>query len=143
MKVPAFAEDLETLLALFPDARLVIAERDHTAVHRSAVSLCANQMAVQSDSCDIARIEALWRHKIALRETRLAMALADWQGPVAHLQFDALGEDWEREITRCYAELGLELTDAALAAMRAQMAGSESGDHRAHSEQLRRFASNQ
>lgn len=140
MKVPAFAEDLNTLLDLFPDARLVVAGRDRVEVHRSAVSLCANQMAVQSDSRDIELIEGLWWHKIALREGRMAARLAEWSGPIARMEFSALGEDWVREITRCYDELGLDLTPQALAAMRAQMEGAASGGHRAHSEQLRTFS---
>ncbi|WP_299193454.1 sulfotransferase [uncultured Erythrobacter sp.] len=139
MKVPAFAEDLRTLITLFPDARLVLAERDLEAVHRSAVSLCANQMAVQTDSCDLTRIEALWRHKIDLREGRMAEALASWKGPITQLHYDALGEDSEREIRRAYAELSLDLTPHALAAMRAQMAKAQEGRHRAHSEQLALF----
>lgn len=140
MKVPAFAEDLATLLAQFPDARLVLAEREHEAVLKSAVSLAANQMAVQSDTCDLARIEARWRHKIALRETRIAAALSNWQGPVARLTFDDLNADWESAMRRCYADLGLTLTPAALAAMRAVMAASADGHHHAHREQLARFA---
>lgn len=141
LKVPAFAEDLPALLAEFPDARLVMAKRDLDDVHRSAVSLAANQMAVQSDRCDLARIEALWWHKIELREERLASALDAWTGPVARLQFDALGEDWESEIARCYAELDLDLTPQALSAMRSVMKDSASGDHHAHGAQLERFAS--
>lgn len=140
MKVPAFAEDLGTLLATFPDARLVLATREHQAVLKSAVSLAANQMAVQSDTCDMAAIEARWRHKIALREERIAEALAGWQGPVARLHFDEINADWEGAIRRCYADLGLALTPAALAAIRAVMAASEGGHHHAHREQLARFA---
>ncbi|WP_349514050.1 sulfotransferase [Erythrobacter sp. NFXS35] len=140
MKVPAFSEDLTTLLGLFPDARLVIAHRDHDAVLRSAVSLAANQMAMQSDTCDIAAIEARWRHKIALREARMAEALAEWKGPVAQLHFDELGTDWQGAIRRCYADLGLTLTPQAMAAMRKLMAAGENGQHRAHSDQLARFA---
>ena len=140
LKVPAFTEDIPALLAEFPDARLVIAERDHAAVHRSAVSLSANQMAVQSDSCDLARIEALWSHKIELREARMEAALKDWSGPISRLSFDALTADWEREITRCYSELGLDLSPQALAAMRQQMAASASSQHHDHSQQLERFS---
>jgi len=140
MKVPAFAEDLATLLSQFPDARLVIAQRDREAVLKSAISLAANQMAIQSDSCDLARIEAVWRHKIELREARMAEALRDWDGPVTRLDFDALNADWQAEIARTYAELGLYLTTQALAAMRAEMASSERGTHHAHSDQLARFA---
>ena len=140
LKVPAFTEDIPALLAEFPDARLVIAERDHAAVHRSAVSLSANQMAVQSDSCDLTQIEALWSHKIELREARVEAALKDWSGPITRLSFDALNADWEREMTRCYGELGLDLSPQALAAMRKQMVASASGRHHDHSQQLERFS---
>jgi hypothetical protein len=140
LKVPAFAEDLTTLLSLFPDARLVIARRAHDAVLRSAVSLAANQMAIQSDTCDLASIEARWRHKIALREARMAETLADWQGPIARLTFDDLNADWEGAIARCYADLGITLTGPALLGMHNVMAASEAGQHHAHAAQLARFA---
>lgn len=140
LKVPAFAEDLSTLLALFPDARLVLAEREHEAVLKSAISLAANQMAMQSDTCCLERIEARWRHKIALREARMAAALAGWQGPVARACFDALNADWEAAIARIYSDLGLALTPEARTAMRKVMAASEDGHHHAHAAQLARFA---
>jgi hypothetical protein len=140
LKVPAFAEDLATLLALFPDARLVIAERAHAAVLKSAISLAANQMAMQSDSCCLDAITARWRHKISLREARMAQALEGWQGRVAHACFDALNADWEGAIAAIYADLGLALTPEARAAMRRVMAASEAGRHHAHSAQLARFA---
>ena len=140
LKVPAFAEDLSTLLTLFPNARLVIATREHEAVLKSAISLAANQMAMQSDSCCLDQIEARWRHKIALRESRMAAALEHWQGPVARACFDALNADWESAITGIYADLGLTLTPQARAAMRKVMAASDTGHHHAHAEQLARFA---
>lgn len=140
LKVPAFAEDLSTLLTLLPDARLVIAERAQDAVLKSAISLAANQMAVQSDSCSLDAIEARWRHKIALREARMADALAHWQGPVARASFDDLNTDWQAAIARVYADLGLDLTPDALGRMRKTMAASEGGHHHAHAAQLARFA---
>jgi hypothetical protein len=140
LKVPAFAEDLATLLGAFPDARLVLTRRDHDAVLRSAVSLAANQMAMQSDACSLAAIEARWRHKIGLREARMAAALDGWQGPVARLDFDEINADWEGAIARCYAALGLDLTAEALLAMQRVMAASAGGHHHAHREQLARFA---
>lgn len=140
LKVPAFAEDLDTILDAFPDARLVLASREHDAVLKSAVSLAANQMAIQSDSCDLAAIEALWRHKIALREERIAAALAEWQGPVARLSFDELNADWEGAMHECYRQIGLALSPEALNRMRRVMAGSRKGDHHAHAAQLAGFA---
>ena len=140
LKVPAFTEDLATLLAQFPDARLVVAQREGEAVHRSAVSLVANQQAIQSDACDLAWIEAEWRRKLALRERRMDAALESWDGPVARLRFEALNADWESEIRRAYSELGLTLSAQALANMRRMMATNARGDHAAHSRQLARFA---
>lgn len=142
LKVPAFAEDLPALLSEFPDARLVLAERDHEEVLKSAISLSANQMAVQSDSCAMDRIEALWRHKIALRSERLAKAIGSWRGPIAKLHFDALNSDWESAMQRCYNDLGLELSESASAAMRAEMKRSATGHHTGHSAQLRGFEQN-
>lgn len=140
LKVPAFAEDLDTLLGQFPKARLVLARRDPDAVLQSAVSLAANQMAVQSDTCELAAIEARWRRKIALREDRMKAALAGWRGPVARLEFDDINTNWEGAIARCYADLGLGMTPAASAAMRKVMAASHTSHHHAHSAQLARFA---
>ncbi|MEM6266356.1 MAG: sulfotransferase [Pseudomonadota bacterium] len=140
MKAPQFSEDLTTLLFLFPDTRLVLADREHGAVHRSAVSLAANQMAIQSDNCKLAEIEALWQHKIALREKRIGAALNGWSGPITRLRFDDLNTDWEAEIRRAYRELQLPLTDEALTAMRKAMADNREGKHSIHSEQLARFA---
>ncbi len=140
LKVPAFAEDLATLLALFPEARLVIATREQEAVLKSAISLAANQMAMQSDSCSLEAIEARWRHKIDLREARMAEALTGWQGPVARADFDALNDDWEAAIAGIYADLGLPLTAEALAAMHKVMAASADGHHHAHAEQLARLS---
>ncbi|MGB3805996.1 MAG: sulfotransferase [Erythrobacter sp.] len=140
LKVPAFTEDLATLLTQFPDARLVVSQRDPGAVRRSAVSLVANQMAIQSDACDLGWIEEEWRRKLTLREARMDAALADWDGPIARLNFSALNEDWEREIERAYRELGLFLTPEARRRMQRVMRRGADGDHAAHSHQLDRFA---
>ncbi|MEM6585683.1 MAG: sulfotransferase [Pseudomonadota bacterium] len=140
MKAPQFSEDLATLLKQFPDAKVVLTERDTETVVKSAVSLAANQFAIQTDSADLDEIETLWRHKIALREQRVASALANWDGAVTRLSFDELNTDWESAIERAYRELGLTLTPAARANMRTVMAKGAKGSHTQHSAQLDRFA---
>ncbi|MEO1489864.1 MAG: sulfotransferase [Pseudomonadota bacterium] len=142
LKVPVFSENLPELLAEFPEARIIVAHRSKEAVHKSAVSLVANQMAVQSDSAQLSWIEAEWHRKIAMRDARREAALASWAGPIAHLEFDALNADWEAAISAAYKELGIALSDKALRAMRAMMAKADSRSaHAAHAEQLRGFAS--
>jgi hypothetical protein len=141
LKVPQFAEELPALLAQFPDARLVLANRHDEDVLRSAVSVVANQMTIQSDAVDLEWIEAEWRRKLELRHARVQSALANFKGSVAHVHFDELGADWESEITRIYSELDISLSPEALTAMRSEMASSEGGAHSAHTAQLQGFQS--
>ena len=140
LKTPQFAEDLPALLAQFPDARVVVSRRCGEETLRSSVSLVANQMAIQCDAVDLSRIEAEWRRKIALRQERIEAALADFAGPVAEIDFGRLGVDWRAEIAAVYAALGLDLTDAALAAMQAEQARAGRSPHRAHAAQVDEFS---
>lgn len=140
MKVPQFTEDLPALLEQFPGARLVVAQRCSDAVLRSAVSLVANQMAIQSDCAELQWIEQEWRRKLALRAERLEAALAGFDGPVAHLPYDALESDWEGAMATAYDRLGLELDGPARAAMRRAMRAGKQGAHRDHARQLAGFA---
>lgn len=139
LKCPQFAEDLAELLAAFPDARVVVTRRDHGEVLASTVSMVASQMAFQTDHAGVADIEAEWRRKLALRETRVAAALERFSGPLCHVSFDALGVDWRGEIARVYTALGLELTGEALAAMAAEQRRSQGDRHHGHAGQLARF----
>lgn len=120
LKVPQFAEDMAALLAQFPEARVVRTRRDLAQVEASAVSLVANQMAMQSDSADLAWIEAECRRKIGLREKRMEVALAGFGGALATTRFDAFDRGWKSEIAQIYAALGLDLQPPAVAEMQAE-----------------------
>ncbi|WP_347304377.1 sulfotransferase [Croceibacterium sp. TMG7-5b_MA50] len=140
LKVPQFAEDLPALLDRFPQAKVLVARRNHDDVVPSAVSLVANQMALQSHSACLTGIEAECRRKIALREQRMAQALAGFTGPLAEVDFAALDADWEGEMTRAYHALGLPLTPAALTAMRAEQGRATRQPHHAHKAAYRGFS---
>lgn len=139
LKVPQFIEDLPALLERFPDARLVVSRRCSEETWRSSVSLVANQMVIQSDRVDLAWIEQEWRRKIALRQERLERALELWSGPIAMIDFEHLGCDWEGEMRNLYAALDIPLGEAALTAMREEMRKSENGAHNGHAAQLNQF----
>jgi hypothetical protein len=140
MKVPQFAEDLPALLAQFPQARVVVARRDVEDVVNSATSLVANQMAMQSNDADLGWIEVECRRKVALREERISSALADFEGPLAEVEFAALDADWESAVAGIYRQLNLALTPSALAAMQAEQNSAAHSPHRAHAQIYRRFA---
>lgn len=139
MKVPQFAEDLPTLLLQFPRARLVVARREDADVARSAASLVANQMTIQSDEVDLAWIEREWTRKIALRRERVQSALAHHDGPVAEVDFDAISSDWRSAVRRIYADLDLQLTPAALSSMEREQRIAGQDSHHAHKRQLAQF----
>ena len=128
------------MLAQFPDARLVVTRRDGEEVLRSTLSMVASQMAFQTDSADIDTLEAEWRRKLALRDRRMVKALADFDGPVAHVDFDELGRDWRGAMRRLHAELSLDLPTASLEAMSAEHEKSASDPHHAHRSQIEGFA---
>lgn len=140
LKCPQYAEDLAPLLAQFPDARVVLAERPLADVLVSSVSVVASQTAGLSCDADLSIIEAEWRRKLALREERVAEALAAFAGPVVRVPFAALDADWEDEVRRVYAELALPFTAAANTAMRAEMGRTLRSPHRGHASQYRELA---
>lgn len=140
LKVPQFAEDLPALLAQFPEARVVMTSRCQSDTAASAASLVANQMAIQSDDVDYAWIEAEAARKIALRQQRMDTALAQFDGPLAEVEFEALNADWEAETKRIYAQLRLPLSDEALVAMRGEQGRAQHSPHQAHKQQLRQFS---
>ncbi|MBB3909904.1 sulfotransferase family protein [Sphingomonas desiccabilis] len=117
LKLPQFAQDLDSLLAVFPDARLVCLDRRASAVVASSASLVHSQMRVQSDDVDRHWIGAEWVRKVALRERRMQAARAAADVPQVDVGFDAIGEDWEREMQRVYRMLGLPLTEAVRSRM--------------------------
>lgn len=135
LKVPQFAEDLPALLAQFPDARIVVASRSEADVLKSAVSLVANQMTIQSDTVDLDWVEAEWRRKLALRQSRLDAALAAFGGPIAAVDFDRLGADPMTVIAKLYRALDLPLNSTAQAAMQREIDASQSGAHHLHRQQ--------
>ncbi|TCJ39967.1 sulfotransferase [Parafrankia sp. BMG5.11] len=140
LKVPQFSEDLAELLQVFPTARVIRCQRDAEAVVTSTVSLCANQMAMQSDSISIPELEREARRKLALREARTDAALARFAGRVATAEFDALQRDWRGSIAAIYRTLGLEVTPAAWAAMERECAAAASDPHHHHRQDLQRLA---
>ncbi len=140
LKCPQFAEDLPALLAVFPDARLVVARRSATAVLDSTVSMVAAQSAFQSDTRELAAIRTEWHRKLAMRDRRIETALAKHDGPVATVPYEALNADWRATIGETYAALGMALSAEALAAMEREQHAAARSPHLAHGDALVRFA---
>lgn len=117
LKVPQFSEDLASLLAVFPDARIIRTERRADDILASSVGLVRSQMALQSASVDCRWIESEWRRKLALRQARLASALARHSGPAITLEYERIDSDWRSALADLYRMLGMPFTEGAAARM--------------------------
>ena len=138
LKAPQFLQDLPALLDAFPDARLLVLERDLDAVIASSASLVWNQMRVQSDRAEKAWIGREWLRKTMLRRDRARAALDSRPDlPRLHVPFEAMNRDWRQEIGRIYGFLGLDLPAEAERRMAAYVAGATA--HVGHRYDLAQF----
>lgn len=110
LKLPQFSQDLEAVLDIFPDARLVVLHRDPVRVVGSSASLVHNQMTLQSDHVDRGWIGQEWLRKVALRQQRTATARQSHDVPSVDIAFKDMHDDWRGEMRRVYRMLGHPLT---------------------------------
>lgn len=111
LKVPQFMEDIDALLSVFPEARILHVTRDPLAVVASSCSLVANQRALQSDDVDLAEIGREWLNRTVEREVIAGDRLASHNFPVAKISYDEMEGDWRTAMTRVYNDLGLSGKD--------------------------------
>ena len=141
LKCPQYADDLATMLSIFPDATVVRCRRAAHEVLSSSVSMVASQMAFQNRNLDHDMLEKYWRGRIAHRDDRMLTDIATFKGPLADVSFIALNEDWRAEMQRAYASLGLRLTPGSLAAMELETNRAARDPHKRHRAQIEQLAS--
>jgi hypothetical protein len=117
LKIPQLTQDLDAVLATFPDARLICLHRSPAALAASSASLAASQMRIQSDGVDPHWIGREWLRKIALRQRRSREVRARSSVPQIDVAFDDMNADWRHEMHRVYAMLGVPLTQQVEARM--------------------------
>lgn len=132
LKVPQFGEDLDALLAAFPDARIIHVVRDRNAVVASSASLVSNQMALQSDRVDPQQVGREWSRKVRLRADRTARALAETELPQIEVGYDEMDHDWRGEMARVYEILELPVTEDVERKMGEYLRKSGAANHQHH-----------
>lgn len=109
LKLPQMTQDLGSVLAAFPDARLICLDRPAPALVASSASLVHNQMRVQSDAVDPHWIGREWLRKVVLRQRRTASARARFDGPQVNVTFDEINADWRGAMCKVYRTLDMPL----------------------------------
>ncbi|MBI5487075.1 MAG: sulfotransferase [Deltaproteobacteria bacterium] len=141
LKTPHHMEHLETLLATFPDARIVQTHRDPATVLASFCSMMAHSRGVFSDRVDPGDVGRHWLGK-AQRMVACTMRVrgaASDRGRFLDVRYGDLVADPVREIRRVYDWLGAPLLPAAEAAMERWRLGNPQYKHGRHRYRLEDF----
>lgn len=154
LKSPVHLHNLPTLMATYPDARLVVTHRDPLAILGSVTSLISTLRWAHSDDVDTAVIgryhaDLYWGDLDGVVDVVADGSLGDV--PMVHCGFAEFNDDGIAVVARLYGELGLELPEDVIASMRATLASSPREKHGEHrwdfgwlgldaAEQRRRFA---
>lgn len=141
MKTPQYMLDLNVVVKVFPDAKLVFIHRDPIKTVASTMSLMWNFAVHNTDPPLRGAIRDTWS---ALCETMARRCMAVREGLPASQQLDVLYEDmnrdWRAVMRRIYDFIGQDFTAATENAMAAWLADSEQeGRHRAHRYSLEDF----
>lgn len=139
LKTPQHMLDLDALLKVFPDARLIFTHRDPHKVVGSATSLAWNQTIIYSDHVDPARMGREWLRKTALQIDRMRAARETIPPErMIDVQYDDMERDWRGTMQRVYRFLELDI-DPALPAMEDYMRRACALKRRPHTYSLAEF----
>ncbi|MFK7732830.1 MAG: sulfotransferase [Pseudomonadales bacterium] len=140
MKSPQHMQDLDALLATFPDAKLICPHRDPVKVVGSSCSMTWNSIVRDSDSIDPHWVGQEW---LAKTQRMLVKNLSIRDGLPAAQQHDVLyadiTADWEASLQGIYDFLGMEFSGTAKQGMRDWLASNAQHKHGAHKYSLEDF----
>jgi hypothetical protein len=120
LKSPVHLHNLDPLLAVYPDARLIVTHRDPLAILGSVTSLIATLRLAHSDAVSVPDI-AGYHADLYLADLDGLRQRVDRGFPagvaVAHVSFDELRADPVAVVDRVYVGLDLQFPDEVRAAM--------------------------
>lgn len=139
-KTPHHLENLDVILDVFPDAKIVQTHRDPIRVVASFCSMIAHSRAVFSAQVDPFEVGAQLGEK-AVRAVTRAMQVRDRAGPGTFLDvaYADLVSDPMKEVRRIYDFIGLELAPETTRAMEGWRSGNPQNKHGVHHYRLEDF----
>ncbi len=139
LKTPAHLEHLDVLLRVFPGAKIIQTHRDPVRTTGSFSSMLAHGFGVFSDAVDPAQIARLWLDKNAAMVQRARVVRRQHPDAFIDVTYYDLMADPMAQVERIYAFAGLELSDAARAAMHASRQRNRKDKYGRHSYRLQDF----
>ncbi|NVD44988.1 sulfotransferase [Altererythrobacter sp. HHU K3-1] len=113
LKTPQHMLDLDALLNVFPDARVIFTHRDPNAVVGSAASLAWNQTIIYSDHADANELGREWLRKTRVEVERMMAARS--RVPAERridIHYESMERDWRSTMGRIYDFLGMDIAPA-------------------------------
>ena len=129
LKSPVHLHSLPTLLAVYPDARIVVTHRDPLAVLGSVTSLVATMRWAHSDTIDFAEIG---RYHADLYSTSLDRLVDAASTRLHHTQYAEFMADPLGTVAAVASGIGVPLTSKTEKAMRAYLGAHPQGAHGEH-----------
>jgi hypothetical protein len=141
LKSPQHLQDLDALMAVFPDARVICPHRDPIKVVGSSCSMAWNALVRDSDSLQADWVGTEWLGKIE-RMLQKTIRVREQMVPAARqydVQYADITVDWQQSIQGIYDFLGIPLTDQATAGMRTWLDSNSQHKYGAHKYSLADF----
>jgi len=134
-KSPQHMQDLDALMAVFPDAKIVFTHRDMGKVVPSNCSMNWNLTILGSDHTDPEAMGEYLHRKILAQIEKVERERASIVPPDQQIdvRYTDLGRDWQAEFRRIYDFMGMPFDATAIAAIEAWTAGDQThsaGGHR-------------
>ncbi len=141
LKTPQHMQDLDALLRVFPDARLVCSHRDPIKTVGSVCSTTWNAIVRDTDQVDPHWVGREWLDKTR-RMLDKTLRVREQMAPADHqidVRYQDISSDWQHEMQRIYDFLGIELNAEALAGMQRWLDSNAQHKHGAHKYSLADF----
>jgi hypothetical protein len=140
LKTPHHLEWLDTLLAVFPDAKIIQTHRDPVKTLASFCSMMAHGRGIFTDAVDAAEIGAHWARKTQRMVGRaLSARERAGEGSFLDVSYYDLMKAPMAEVERIYGFLGRPLTGEIRAAMESARRENPKDKHGKHGYQLEDF----
>lgn len=140
LKSPQHMQDLDALLHVFPNAKIICPHRDPVKVAGSTCSMAWNAIVRDSDTVTPQWVGQEWLGKTQrmLHKTLEVRATMPAQNQYDLLYAD-ITADWQQAMQGIYDFLGLPFTDQARAGMQAWLDSNQQHKHGAHKYSLADF----
>lgn len=141
LKTPQHMQDLDALIRVFPNAKLIFSHRDPIKCVGSACSMTWNAILRDSDTVTADWVGQEWFSKTE-RMLRKTMKVREEMVPMENqydVQYADIGNDWQQVIHGIYNFLGMPMTEQAKTSMQGWIDSNAQHKHGTHKYSLANF----